>query len=134
LSFVFLSALQMAAEVDTTSTSTVLVVTVLLITTLIATLSKSVYMSKVFTAYFTFLVKTPYILRMYGGSKYYVDDANYPIVPIKGFKKGLKKLDNMHLPILIKNISHVKTMTLRDTDCFVNGYPRSGKSHLIYEN
>jgi hypothetical protein len=110
----------------------ILVVTVL-VATLIATISKNSHMCKLakMSSYYKFLVKTPYVMRLFKGSKYYVEDENYPIVPLKGVKKGLKKVDNMYLPVLIKNISLVRTMNVRPTDCFVTGYPRSGFSNYF---
>ncbi len=111
---------------------TLLVLTVL-VATVIATFIKNSHMIKLakLSTYYKFLVKTPYVMRLFKGSKYYVEDANYPAVPLKGVKKGLKKVDNMYLPVLIKNFSLVRTMPIRSNDCFVTGYPRSGMHFCV---
>lgn len=75
-------------------------------------------------SYYDLLVKTQ--SRMYKKSKYYVEDENLEVVPIKGVQKGLKKVDDIYVPTLIKNVSLAKTMPLREDDTFVIGYPRSG--------
>ena len=104
--------------------NTLLLATVLIVTLLVTT---SFAKSTLLATYYKILVKSPIVLRLFRGSKYYVEDMNYEIAPLKGVKKGLKKVDNMYLPTLIKNISLVKSMTIREDDTFVSGYPRSGK-------
>ena len=70
--------------------------------------------------------------RANSNSKYFVEDKNYKFVPVKGFKNGLKKIDDMHLNILNRNISLVRTMKLREDDVFICGFPKSGINIIHY--
>jgi hypothetical protein len=63
-------------------------------------------------------------------SAYYVEDENYEIEQIKGFKNGLKKHEGTYLSIIIRNVSLLKNIKLRENDTFVIGYPKSGTTYI----
>jgi hypothetical protein len=46
-------------------------------------------------------------------------------------RHGLKKVDDMLMPLLIKNLDVVKTINVRADDTFVIGYPKSGKRFTL---
>jgi hypothetical protein len=59
-------------------------------------------------------------------SPYFVNEENLEIVPVQGMSKGLKRVDDIYLPTLVKNLSLAKTIQVRNQDTFVIGYPKSG--------
>lgn len=71
-------------------------------------------------------LKTIMISREDPNWPYYVPDANYEKVSVKGHRYGLRRLNGHYLPNLCRNLSVVKSMDVREDDTFVVTYPKSG--------
>ena len=52
------------------------------------------------------------------------DDFEVEFIP--GYPNGIKKRDNLYLPLFTKNLYKVKELELRKDDYFSNGYPKTG--------
>lgn len=66
-------------------------------------------------------------------SEFYITPEEYEKVPIKGFKDGVKRKDDLLLFSAVVNVSMAKTsLSLRPDDCFIIGYPKSGYGQFIF--
>lgn len=57
---------------------------------------------------------------------FYIKPEKFDIVPVKGFKNGLKKRDGILLQNMVVNLECVKNLELKKDDAFVIGFPKSG--------
>lgn len=58
--------------------------------------------------------------------EYFVEYEDFDRLNLKTVKDGFKLRDGVPLSDLIRNMSHVKKMELRNDDVFSIGYPKSG--------
>jgi hypothetical protein len=69
-------------------------------------------------------------LRGDSTSQFFVEDKNYEVARVQGMRSGLKTVDDIYMPLLIKNLDLVKQMRVRSDDTFVIGFPKSGTTWL----
>jgi hypothetical protein len=60
------------------------------------------------------------------GSKYHVEEIEYPRIQVPFINGSCKLVDSIVLPSFIKNLDVIKNLKLRSDDCFVIGIPKSG--------
>jgi hypothetical protein len=73
-----------------------------------------------------------FYLRADPSSEFFVEDKNYEVTQVKGMRNGLKKVDEIFVPLLIKNLDLVKQMRVKPDDTLVIGFPKSGIFKTIY--
>lgn len=73
------------------------------------------------------IYKQTVIQEMDKNSGYYVELEEFERVNPKAVKNGYKRRDGVNLPDIIRNLSLVKNLELRDGDVFSIGFPKSGR-------
>ena len=59
-------------------------------------------------------------------SEYYVKREDFEYEQLHGYKDPTKKVNGLYIANAIINLSNLKTMTIRNDDVFLVGYPKSG--------
>ena len=59
-------------------------------------------------------------------SEYYVKQEVFEYEQLHGYKDPTKKVNELYIANAIINLSNLKTMTIRNDDVFLVGYPKSG--------
>lgn len=60
--------------------------------------------------------------------EYYVENEKFERIELETVKNGYKLRDGVPFVDIIRNLSLVKSMELREDDIFSIGYPKSGKN------
>lgn len=58
--------------------------------------------------------------------EFYVEREDFDLIPVKGYKNGLKYSGGIYLPLMFRNSQELKNMSLREDDTFVITFPKSG--------
>nr|QNH68010.1 sulfotransferase-like protein 3 [Brachionus koreanus] len=59
-------------------------------------------------------------------SEFYIEEEKFSEEYVEGSEFKFKKIENIFLPVIVRNLSSIKTLELRPDDIFVVGFPKSG--------